>query len=191
MKHEILAKEHCPYCKRHCSLKDPYCGKGKALAEKKKKEEKKGKEERKDPVTGLETDDWINIQSEIRLLRLCQTGCRLLPDQKAGKQGGKAVRLYIMAVLAEKGGLTQKELKENSGLHFRELEEALHKLEKKGWVSRKQDEGKEKKVSLTGKGLEAAKEHMGDWKRGHDSVFSPLTEEEKGFLEHILKKILQ
>jgi len=101
MKNEILAEEHCPYCKRHCSLKDPHCGKGKALAEKRKKESKKEKEEKKEenkePVT----------------------------------------------------------------------------------------------VSLTGKGLESANEHMRDWKRENDSIFSPLTEEEKGSLEYILNKILR
>ncbi len=195
MKDEILAEEHCPYCKRHCSLKDPHCGKGKALAEKRKKESKKEKEEKKEdnkePVTVPDTDEWRSIQSEIRLLRLCQNGCRMLPDRKAGKQGGKAVKLYIMAALSEKGSLTQKELKENSGLHFREMEEALQKLEKKGWISRKQDEGEEIKVSLTGKGLESAEEQMRDWKRENDSIFSPLTEEEKGSLEYILNKILR
>lgn len=190
MKYEILAKEHCPYCKRHCSLKDPHCGKGKALAEKRIKEEKKVKE-KKEPAMDPETDEWRDIQSEIRLMRLCKYVCHLLPERNAGKQGGKAARLYIMAALAEKGSLTQKELKENSGLHDKGLEEALQKLEKKGCVSRKQDEGKDIKISLTGKGYESAKEHMRDWKRVNDGIFSPLTEEEKGSLEHILKKILR
>jgi len=189
MKNEILAKEHCPYCKRHCSLIDPHCGKGRALAEKRKKEEKKVKEEKKEPAMDPETVEWKDIQSEIRLIYLFNNVSRLLPERKAGKQGGKGARLYIMSELAEKGDLTQKELKENSGPLFKELEEALQKLEKKGYISRKQDEGKDIKISLTGKGYESAKEHMREWKRENDSIFSLLTEEEKGSLEQILKKI--
>ncbi|PJJ29431.1 MarR family winged helix-turn-helix transcriptional regulator [Lacrimispora celerecrescens] len=190
MKNDILSEEHCPYCKRHCSLKAPHCGKGRALAEKRKKEEKKEKEGKKETAMVPETDEWKDIQSELRLMRLFQNVSLLLPERKARKQGGKGARLYIMAELAEKGDLTQKEIKENSGMLFKELEEALQKLEKKGCVSRKQEEGRDIKISLTGKGFEAAKEHMGEWKRENDSIFSPLTEEEKGSLEQILKKIL-
>ena len=191
MKNEILAQEHCPYCKRHCSLIDPHCGKGKALAEKRIKEAKKEKEEKKEPSMEPKADVWKDIQSEIRLMRLCKNGCHLLPERKAGKQGGKAARLYIVAALAEKGGLTQKELKENSGLHLKELEKVLQKLEEKGYIIRKQDEGKDIKITLTGKGYESAKEHMRDWKKENDNIFSPLTEEEKSSLELILKKILR
>lgn len=190
MKDKILAEEHCPYCKRHCSLIDPHCGKGKALAEKRIKEGKKEKEEKKEPSIDPASDEWNDIQSEIRLMRLCKDVCRLLPERKAGKQGGKAARLHIVAALAEKGGLTQKELKENSGLHLKELEEVLHKLEKKGCIIRKQDEGKDRKIALTGKGYESAKKYMRDWTGENDSIFSLLTEEEKSSLEHILKKVL-
>ncbi len=65
-----------------------------------------------------ETVEWKDIQSEIRLIHLFNNVSCLLPERKAGKQGGKGVRLYIMAELAEKGDLTQKELKENSGPLF-------------------------------------------------------------------------
>lgn len=41
MKKELIDEEHCPYCKRHCSLSNPHCKKGKALAEEKKNEVKK------------------------------------------------------------------------------------------------------------------------------------------------------
>lgn len=233
MKKEILAGEHCPHCKRHCSLINPHCGKGKALAEKKIKEEKKLKEEKtlkeekkfkeekklkeekkieeeklkedrqKDELLPgephpteelapvLNKEEWKNIQSEIRLLCLCHNGGNLLSGRKAGKQGGKEARFSILAVLAEKGDLTQKELKENSGLHSGELEEALEKLEKKGHVSRKQAEDKNIKISLTSKGFKSAKEHIRNWKRENDGVLSPLTDEEKKSLEGILKKILK
>ncbi|HBG12891.1 MAG TPA: hypothetical protein DDX68_16480 [Clostridium sp.] len=67
----------------------------------------------------------------------------------------------------------------------------MQKLEKKGCIIRKPDEGKDIKIILTGKGYESAKEHMRDWKSENDSIFSPLTEEEKSSLEHILKKILR
>lgn len=210
MNKEILAGEHCPHCKRHCSLKAPHCGKGKALAEKKLKEEKALKAEKrlkeeqlpveagsqgidsvKGPLINSDTEEWKKIRSEIRLVCLYQKVCKLLPDRKAGKQEGKAVRLSILAALGEKDGLTQKELKESLGLHSGELEEALQKLEKKGYVNRKPDEGSDVRVSLTGKGLESAKEYMRDWKKENDCIFSRLTEEEKGFLEHIMKKIMK
>ncbi len=186
MKKEILAGEHCPCCKRHCSLNDPHCGKGKALAAKKLKEEKKLKED-----LNPEMEEWKNIRSEIRLLRLYQNSCKLLSDRKIRKHAGKEVRLSILAALAEKGGLTQMELKESSGLHSQDLEEALHKLEKKGFVSRKQAEGGGVKISLTNKGLESAREYARAWMKENDPVFSRLTEEEKSFLEHILKKITE
>jgi len=67
----------------------------------------------------------------------------------------------------------------------------LQKLEKKGYVGRKPAEGSDVRVSLTGKGLESAKEYIRDWKKENDCIFSRLTEEEKGFLEHILKKIMK
>ena len=208
MKKEILASKHCPYCKRHCSFSDPHCGKGRALAEK-FKEEKRFKEEKKrkpeikrkaellteesrtaeepasEPVKAPEKNEWKGILSEIRLLRLCYNGMKQLSDRKAGKQ------FYILAVLAEKGSLIQKELKVHTGLHSGELEEALEKLEKKACISRKRMEDKTIYISLTSKGADSAKELARDWKKDNGSIFASLTEEDKNVLEGILNKIIK
>lgn len=48
MKKEWVEKNHCPYCKRHCSLQNPHCGKGKTLAEEIKKESKKKEDKKKE-----------------------------------------------------------------------------------------------------------------------------------------------
>lgn len=48
MKKEWVEKNHCPYCKRHCSLQNPHCGKGKILAEEIKKESKKKEDKKKE-----------------------------------------------------------------------------------------------------------------------------------------------
>ncbi len=192
MKKEIPAGEHCPYCKRHCSLKSPHCGKGKALAEKKLKEKQPPKAPGlKEPrEVKLEAEEWKNLQSEIRLVRLFQKGCKQMSEKKMGKQEGKAARLYLLAALAEKDRQTQKELKEDSGLDTRELEKALQKLEKKGYVGRKTGMGSDEMVCITGKGLEFSKEELRDWKRENDRIFSRLTDKEKGFLEQILNKVI-
>ncbi len=210
MKKEIITEDHCPYCKRHCLLSNPHCKKGKTLAEEKKKEAKK-------PKTGLVTkpletmkkentesmstetgnertvdpyiEDWRRAQAEIKLLHLFQDCYPLLSSKKGSKRGNKMRKFYILSILADKGELAQKELEDYSKLSSADLTEHLLKMKKKGYINLMQEDGEGTKVSLTEYGLESAKAHIKERSQDRLNNFSVLDEEEKGYLENILKKL--
>lgn len=189
MEKKISTDGHCPYCKRHCSLKNPHCGKGKALAEKMEGKIKAKVEEKSESVRNCETVEWKMIQTDIKLLNFCQNNGWLLCSKKAGKHGDKMAMFSILASLVEKGVLTQKALKESCGLDSVEFKRLLQKLEKKEYVRRKKDEAPAINVFLTEKGLKSAQKYRMDWEKENKGLLASLTEEEKICLERILKKI--
>ncbi len=202
MKNDIVDEEHCPYCKRHCSLTNPHCKKGKTLAEEKKKEAKKPKTElavkspaaiKKEKAESVSTEsgdgrnvdpvieEWRRTQGEIKLLHLFQNCYQLLPCGKGVKQGNKKSKFYILAILAEKGELTQKELEDYSELSSADLSVLLLKMKKKGYISWKQKDVEAAKVSLTESGIESAKVHIKERSQDRAAIFSVLDAEEKGY----------
>lgn len=210
MKKEIIIEDQCPYCKRHCLLSNPHCKKGKTLAEEKKKEAKKSKmelttksletmkEEKTESVsteagTGGTVDsyieDWRRAQAEIKLLHLFQDCYHLLSSKKGSKQGNKMRKFYILSILEDKGELTQKELEDHSKLSSADLTEHLLKMKKKGYINLMQEDGKGMMVTLTESGLESAKAHIKERSQDRFDIFSVLDDEEKAYLENILKKL--
>jgi DNA-binding MarR family transcriptional regulator len=182
MKKERLEQEHCPYCKRHCSLKDPHCGKGKTLA--------KSMSEKVKVLGDYEKEELKKLQSELKLSLLYQKGMETLSKKTEGKDSGKKIRNYILNILAEKNGITPKELKEYSGLEKEELKKVLDKLEDKGEISIKDSKEKERTLHLTQKGEQAVLLQLPKDKSAGDRFFSVLTEEEKENLELIISKLI-
>lgn len=93
MKKEWVEKDHCPYCKRHCSLQNPHCRKGKSLAEELKKEDKK-------------KEELNQLRSDLSLFLLYLKGSESLLNKIGGKSSEKKIRHYILNLLAEKVEVT-------------------------------------------------------------------------------------
>ena len=176
----------CPHCKRHCSLRSPHCGKGKALAAEIKKRSKAGKEEHKEK--SKEKSGWKPHRAETGILYLYQKGYRQLFKEPEHNLGGRELRNHLAALLSEKGTVTKQELKEVSGLCSEDIGKALKKMEKNGDIIWKREKDKKDQVSLTPKGIKQAKEY--EKVRG-TSVLTALSEEEKLVLNGILKKLVR
>ncbi|MFT4005027.1 MAG: hypothetical protein QM683_05070 [Lacrimispora sp.] len=181
MKQEISGEEYCPHCKRHCSLKAPHCGKGRALAEERRKEAKKeAKKEKADLVWQEEEKTEFPPQAEYKLAGLLKSSLELMECGKKGKRSRKRLRLSLLSMAAEGEDIRFALPPENS-------EETLQKLEKKGYIRR---DGESAGISLTDKGREKVKEFGKTESKEEAGIFSVLDEEEKDNLERILKKIL-
>ena len=187
MKKEWTEEDHCPYCKRHCSLKDPHSGKGKSLAKSitGKKDSMKVK-----AVKDINKEELKKLQSDLKLFVLYEKANECLMKKADGKNKGKKLKSYILNILAENNGISPKELKESSGLFNEELKKVLEKLSDRGEVSIQDSKEKGKKIFLTEKGREAAILQLTGMKNGSDGLFSVLGEEEKENLEKILRKLM-
>lgn len=179
-----LDEEFCPHCKRHCSLNNPHCGKGRELAKEKKKADKVSEavlEMERAPLQAA----LARTGSELRLLSLFQICSRLLPggieETQRNKLSNKEYRTYVLSCLAVAGVAAQKELEEYLGLSSEELEKILSKLEEKGFINRNLQNLENRKISLTDSGFKAA--------QVKPLTFSVLEEEEKKSLESILRKV--
>lgn len=187
MKKEWTEEDHCPYCKRHCSLKDPHCGKGKSLAKSitGKKDSMKVK-----TVKDIDKEELKKLQSDLKLFVLYEKANECLMKKADGKNKGKKLKGYILNILAEKNGISPKELKESSGLLNEELKKVLEKLSNRKEISIQDSDEKGKKIFLTEKGREAASFQLTGMENGRDGLFSVLGEEEKENLEKILRKLM-
>lgn len=183
MKKEITSEEYCPYCKRHCPLSNPYCKKGKALAEEKKKLIKGDLKVPKkiQPVT------FESSQDETRLLSLFRKCASALPNKKEHKPRSLKKKYYLLSVLEEKGELTFKELLDYSELSMEKLEDLLIKLEGKNYINQANTE--DNIISISESGLIALNKHR--IKRGNKELilFDSLNEEETEQFQHILEKL--
>lgn len=187
MKKEWTEEDHCPYCKRHCSLKDPHCGKGKSLAKSitGKKDSMKVK-----AVKEINKEELKKLQSDLKLFVLYEKANECLLKKTDGKNKGKKLKSYILNILAENNGISPKELKESSGLLKEELKKILEKLSTRKEISIQDSKEKGKKIFLTEKGREAVNLQLTGRENGSDGLFSVLGEEEKENLEKILRKLM-
>lgn len=192
-----IEEEHCPYCKRHCLLSNPRCGKGKALVRKKGKEEKQEVFSSANVIYSNAMKEikenqavWVNIQDNVKLITLFHE-CNQLIYEKQGKGLKKEnEKVSILTQLEKHGEMSVKELEANVNLSLSDLNKRLHKLEKKGYVNLLQDEESNVKVTLRENAIMRWKSH--EKKKAYDSfVFSKLEKEEKEYLEKILRKICE
>ncbi|MFT4104496.1 MAG: hypothetical protein QM657_01955 [Lacrimispora sp.] len=194
MKKEMTLDDHCPHCKRHCSLRSPHCGKGRALAADIKKRSKAGKEERKektkekDKEKSREKGVWKPEKSETVILHLYQKGYRQLFEEPERSLGSREVRNYLAALLREKEAVTKQELKALSGVCSEDMGKALKKMEKNGDITYKKEKDREDLVSLSAKGSRQAEEYE---KVRSAGILAALSEEEKQTFENILKKLVR
>ncbi len=186
MKKEMTLDDCCPHCKRHCPLKSPHCGKGKALAAEIKKQSKSGKEEYKEK--SKEKSGWKPERAEIPILYLYQKGYRQLFEEPKRKLESGEMRGYLGAVLIEKGTVTKQDLKKFSGLCSEDIGKAVKKMEKSGDIIFKKEKGMEDCISLTPKGIRQAEEYG---KKMGTGVLTALSEEEKQMFKEILKKLVR
>lgn len=203
MKKENIELEHCPYCKRHCSLNNPRCGKGKALSkkimiEKRKSETSKSVSSADEKRKKLELKDTKQINSVIQVEKHTEYDERLsdlfyeclitVENQKGLKSSKKKKRLYILSLLIEKGDMTYKELVDCTKDNAKELDKHLLKMKKKGYINWEQGDLENSKISITESALLLWKSKQRDFKKNKLN-FSVLEHEEKEYLEKILTKL--
>lgn len=138
MKNDKSDEKYCPHCKRHCELSNPRCGKGKALAKEIEKRKQKGKEKGKEKEEDAVKDDK-------KLLKLFKKYIKVDTDNEKIELVKPKKKVYIISVLAQKGEMLQSELQSYTDLSSKDIEKALHKLKKKGYINWSLDD----KVSLT------------------------------------------
>lgn len=174
MKKDNLSGEQCPYCKRHCSLNNPHCNKGKALAKKKSEEKKKAnKIENSKKANNNKIDE--------RLLLLFQQCYNFMQDKEDKKI--KKKRYQILSLLMEKGNMTKSELIQEIKYQEKVLDKTLRKMIKKGYINWKLEEDK---ISITDSALLLWRTKQSI----NDSIsFSALEQGEKEYLEKLLSKL--
>ncbi|WP_124067760.1 winged helix-turn-helix transcriptional regulator [Clostridium sp. E02] len=166
---------HCPCCKRHCSLDDLHCSKGKVYAKSRKEKEGKGQQQKQ-----------MYEPSYNRILLSYKIGFDRLFGQKKHGINGKRNRMLVMGALFHGDQKTIKELKSDTGIVHEKLVECLKKLEKKEYVIKKKESEGGHKYSLSKEGMKAAEALI---KEGDKEMLSRLNEEERDHLEQLLKKI--
>ncbi len=167
---------HCPCCKRHCSIDDLHCSKGKVYAKSLKRKEEASKQQ---------TEDYEPSFS--RILLTYKLGFHRLFGQKEKELSGKKLRALIMGALFQTDGKTATELETETGIGNEKLKECLEKLEKKEYVKKKtQPEGLHQ-YTLSGEGTKAAEEFITG---GDKEVLCRLEKEERDQLERLLRKLL-
>ncbi len=102
--------------------------------------------------------------------------------------GGNASRRRIVALLYERGELTQREIRKILGIQAGSLSELVSRMEKFGVLTREPDESDRRRtvLRLTEKGMERAREprEMTD-----ECLFAALSGDERAELRVMLQKI--
>lgn len=167
---------HCPCCKRHCSLDDPHCSKGKVYAKSLK---------RKEEISQQQTKSYE--PSFNRILLYYKFGFHRLFGQKEKELSGKKLRALVMGVLFQADAKSAAELESETGIRSEKLKECLDRLEKKEYVKKKPEPEGLHQYTLSDKGVKAAEEFITG---GDKEVLSRLEKEERDQLERLLRKLL-
>jgi DNA-binding MarR family transcriptional regulator len=200
MKKDIKDMEHCPYCKRHCSLNNPHCSKGKTLSKKKKEENRKvetsishvlREDKNRKSLKPKDSKDILlatkeSMETDIRLSNLFQKCCDVLHNKKSGKNRKKKKKFLILSLLIEKGELTKPDLEECMNEDSNDFHKLLQKMKKKGYINWSQDD--DSKISITDSAKLLWKSNQKESKI-NDLSFSILENQEKEYLEKILRKL--
>ena len=168
-------KLHCPCCKRHCSLDDLHCSKGRVYAKSRKEKEGQVKQQKQ-----LYEPPYSSLLLSYKL------GFDILFGKKKHGIIDKRNRMLVMGALLYGDQKTIKELKVDTGIVLENLRKCLKKLEKKEYIIKKKESEGGHVYSLSGEGMKAAKEFI---KEGDREVLSRLNEEERDHLGQLLKKL--
>lgn len=98
----------------------------------------------------------------------------------------------VLRILAEEDGLAQSEITEKLDIRPSSLGELVTKLERSGYVERRQNENDKRVINvfLTEKGREAESKFANPRRAAAKSWFAGLTEEEKTELSQLLEKAI-
>lgn len=98
----------------------------------------------------------------------------------------------VLALLRERGPVSQRLLMENLGVRSGSLSELLAKLERQGLIERTRDEEDKRGfiIALTAHGDALVVEHTLREKAASDILFAPLAEEEREQLRLLLQKLI-
>ncbi len=98
----------------------------------------------------------------------------------------------VLRILAEEDGLAQSEITERLDIRPSSLGELVTKLERNGYVERRQNENDKRVINvfLTEKGREAESKFVNPRRAAAKSWFAGLTEEEKAELSELLEKAI-
>lgn len=94
----------------------------------------------------------------------------------------------ILPLLAQRPGITQKELAEALGVQSASVSEVLRKLERKGFVQREKAEQDRRSVRVTL--TQAGWDHLNRPEADLSGAFQVLTREEQAQLARLLQKLL-
>jgi DNA-binding MarR family transcriptional regulator len=98
----------------------------------------------------------------------------------------------VLKILAEKDGMTQTEITEKLDIRPSSLGELVMKLEKNGYVERRQNENDKRVINvfLTEKGREFEKELINPRQKAAETWCAGLSEEDKTQLSELLNKLI-
>lgn len=98
----------------------------------------------------------------------------------------------VLHMLAEKDGMTQTEITEKLDVRPSSLGELVAKLEKNGYVERRQNENDKRAINvfLTDKGREAEKEFINPRQKDAETWCLGLSEDDKAQLTNLLDKLI-
>jgi DNA-binding MarR family transcriptional regulator len=167
---------HCPCCKRHCSLDDLHCNKGKVYVKSLK---------RKETASQQQTETYEPTYN--RILLYYKFGFQRLFGHKEKELSGKKLRALVMGALFQADGKTAAELVSETGIKSEKLKECLERLENKEYIKKKTVPEGLHQYTLSDKGVKVAEEFITD---GDKEVLSRLEKEERDQLERLLKKLL-
>jgi DNA-binding MarR family transcriptional regulator len=98
----------------------------------------------------------------------------------------------VLHILAKEDGLTQSEITEKLDIRPSSLGELVAKLEKSGYVERRQNENDKRVINvfITDKGRKAEKEFVNPRQKDAESWCLGLSEEDKAKLSELLEKLI-
>lgn len=209
-------KEVCTQCPNHCPISDLKCGRGRRAmlgegqehGEMHERGEGRGHGEGRGRGEGRERrghgrhhghgehgshDEQSDHHGEHRGMHEEDSLAGLMHAtghflHRRGRQGGG--QEGILAILAEKGQMSQKELQDILRIQPGSISEILSKLEMKGLIIRQKDEDDRRKsiVQLTDEGRSVLEK--GNPRMDETALFEVLNAEEQAELKRLLKKLL-
>lgn len=187
-------QDYCPCCPNHCQADALECGKGTRYFQENRSEGEHFREHHHGQGHGvhgrcpghLNREDMSLEDILLYQFRSCTHFFRY-------GMGGKTGQQRILAMLAERGIITQRELQDMLGVQSGSLSEILNKVETCGYIMRRQNERDRRQMNLelTDSGMEAARNFREDHMKKARAMFDGLTEDEKKQLSSLLEKMME
>ena len=143
----------------------------------------------------METDknlpaDETGTSSEV-LLSLFRRTVKIMVRAAHSKGHAHHAQGHVMTVLKERGQMNQRELMELLNVRSASLSELLAKLERQGLIFRERDDQDRRNflIALSEEGRTLAEGHEQEMRETAETVFAPLSVEERRQLGGILTKI--